>query len=142
MIEESGRKVVVLIGVCLLGIAFTVGYISNRQKQNYYTSPSGEVYFSDPNQTIEGETQGYYSILGSGQLLSKIGLNKFQEVRSRIETYINTLSDKPKAIYYKEDSFKLKDSGQASFQIYSVQPRYQFNIVFDVTNKYNEVSVE
>ena len=142
MIEDNGRRVAIFIGVCLLVIAFTVGYIQSRQKQDYYTAPSGEEYFSDPDQTPEGEVRGYYSVLGSQQLLQKIGLDKFQNVREKIENYLNQLSDKPKAIYYKQDSFKLKDSGQASFQIYSVYPRYQFNIIFDVTNKYNEVSVE
>jgi hypothetical protein len=142
MIEESGRRVVIFIGVCLLVIAITFGYIQNRQKQNYYTTPSGDVFFSDPDQTHEGETGGYYSILGSNQLLSKIGLDKFQDIRSKIEDYMNLMTDKPRALYYREDSFKLKDNGQASFQIYSVQPRYRFNIVFDATNKYSEVSVE
>jgi hypothetical protein len=142
MTEDAGKRVALLLGALVLIVAFIVGYIQNRQSQNYYTTPTGDSFFSDPNQTPEGESAGGYTILDSDQLMSRIGLNKFLSVQSKLEIYINQLNDKPVAIYYITDSFKLLEGGLASFKVFSVEPRYQFSVVFDVTNAYGEVSVE
>lgn len=142
MTEDTGKRVALLLGALVLIVAVVVGFIQNRQNQNYYKTPANETFFSDPNQTHEGEAANSYAILGNDQLLSKIGLDKLLAVQSKLENYINQLGDKPIAIYYTQDSFQLQDNSQATFKIFSVEPRYQFSVIFDVTSVYGEVSVE
>lgn len=142
MIEGETRKVITILGIGLFVVLCAVIFLRKDSGGVYYTADDGSRYFTDKNQTAEESLNNYYSILGSASLAKRVGQEKYEYVRSAVESYMLQLDDRPQTVNYQPDSLRFESNDLASFKITTLNPRYEFTVLFSPSTANNHVSVE